>query len=145
MFVWMGVVFVMSSDFGSADHTSRILTPLLRWLMPRLSPDGIEQVHLVARKLAHVAEYAVLALLVFRALRILRDYPVARWSWSLALMALGIAAIYAATDEAHQMFVASRGPSIIDVAIDASGAVLGLTLAFLRSRGGRSAANEAAA
>jgi VanZ family protein len=38
-------------------------------------------------------------------------------------------AIYAATDEFHQRFVRSRGPSVHDVLIDISGAVIGL-LAF---------------
>lgn len=134
MLVWMGVVFCFSTDFGSADHTSRILIPLLRWLDPSITADAIERVHLVVRKAGHVTEYAVLALLILRALRILRPQPVARWSWGLALAALAASAAYGATDEIHQLFVASRGPSIVDVGIDSCGAALGLLLAFVWSR-----------
>ena len=72
-------------------------------------------VHLIVRKGAHMAEYAVLFALYRRALRL----SGARRPGVLALV---LCAAYAATDEMHQGFVAGRGPSAVDVAIDTAGA-----------------------
>jgi VanZ family protein len=67
----------------------------------------------VLRKGAHVTEYAILALLLLRALG--REVPA---------FLLGLA--YAAADELHQHFVRGRHASPVDVAIDAVGLLLGL-------------------
>ena len=73
----------------------------------------------VLRKGAHMTEYAILAVLLVRA------------TGSLAL-AFAFTVLYAASDEVHQLFVRGRHGSPVDVAIDAVGALIGLTL--LRSR-----------
>jgi VanZ family protein len=138
MAAWMALVFVMSTDFASESHTGHILVPLLRFFDPGISPQAIERVHFLVRKAGHVTEYAILALLILRALRVLRATPVAHWSWSLALTALLASAAYGATDEFHQTFVPSRGPAVHDVVIDSCGAAVGLTLAFLWVRWRRS-------
>jgi VanZ family protein len=67
----------------------------------------------VLRKCAHTTEYAILALLLYRAIG--RDLP--------AFM-IGLA--YAVTDEVHQAFVRGRHASPFDVAMDAAGLALGL-------------------
>jgi VanZ family protein len=67
----------------------------------------------ILRKGAHITEYAILALLLLRALG--REAPA---------FLLGLA--YAATDELHQHFVRGRHSSRVDVAIDAVGLALGL-------------------
>src|SRR4051812_40513517 len=69
----------------------------------------------VLRKCAHAAEYAILALLLYRALW--RELPA-------FLIGLG----YAVTDELHQAFVRGRHASPFDVAMDAAGLALGLLL-----------------
>jgi len=91
-------------------------------------------VHAVIRKLAHVTEYAILAVLVARAL----DEP-GRAPDRVAAGTLAICAAYAALDELHQSFVPSRTGSPLDVALDASGAALGIALraAALRFSAGR--------
>jgi VanZ family protein len=132
--VWLLVVFCMSTDFGSADHTSRILVPLLHWLNPTISDAAVERVHFFVRKAGHVTEYAILALLLLRAVRLSRATPVTHWSWPTAGLALLASAAYGATDEFHQLFVPSRGPSVHDVMIDTGGALLGLFLAFAWNR-----------
>src|SRR5690349_16332641 len=66
---WMVLIFIGSSDVLSAEHTSRFLVPFLRWLDPHISYATIAAVHLVVRKLGHFTEYAILAALVWRALR----------------------------------------------------------------------------
>jgi VanZ family protein len=71
------------------------------------------------RKLAHMAEYAILLLL---ARRPLGDRA-----------GLAFAILYAATDEWHQSFVPGRMGAFTDVLIDAAGAALALTLARRRA------------
>jgi VanZ family protein len=122
----MAVIFFLSTDAGSAGHTSRILEPLIRWLKADISQQTVNAIHLYVRKSAHVSEYALLSILLFRALWALnrRGKP----SFRYALVALLFAAAYAASDEYHQSFIPSREPSLSDVLIDTSGAFAGLCL-----------------
>ena len=69
----------------------------------------------VLRKCAHVTEYAILAVLLYRALG--RELPA---------FLIGLA--YAVTDEVHQEFVRGRHASPFDVSMDAAGLALGLLL-----------------
>ncbi len=122
------MIFAASSDAGSSQHTSRVLVPLVRWLFPRLSDDAVHAVVFTIRKGAHLSEYAVLAALLWRALRSVRQPDTVAWSWPQAGLALGLAALYAATDEFHQTFVPSRQGSVWDVLLDTGGACLGLMI-----------------
>jgi VanZ family protein len=87
--------------------------------VPSLS-SGLGEWDYVLRKCAHMTEYAVLAALLYRAFD--RELP--------AFLA---AVAFAATDELHQHFVRARHASVVDVAIDAVGATIGL-LAWARLR-----------
>ena len=127
----MGVIFVLSSSLGGADHTSRFLGPLLRWLMPHAAPETLAQAHFLIRKAGHLTEYAVLALLALRAVRRSMQPTVSGWSWKAAGLALLISATYAATDEFHQSLVPNRTASPGDVLIDSSGAFVALMMAAL--------------
>lgn len=74
------------------------------------------------RKLGHFAEYALLAALLWRALRPrLGSIPAVRAAFVLAVA-------YAVTDEIHQSFVDGRIASPFDVLIDAAGAATALAL-----------------
>jgi VanZ family protein len=136
--LWMGFIFVGSTDVLSSRNTSRVLVPLLRWLNPGIRPHTIYRVQLAVRKAGHVAEYAVLAVLVLRAITPPDALGQRTWSWKLAAAALALAVLYATTDEFHQTFVSSRTGSARDVAFDTAGACLGLgcsyALALLRRR-----------
>lgn len=121
--LWAVVISVLSSDSFSGEHTASLLRPVFEVLLPGAAPATIEAAHAVTRKLAHVTEYAVLAVLVFRAL----ERP-GRTATTVALAALAFCALYASFDELHQSFVPSRGPSPVDVALDTFGAALGLAV-----------------
>ena len=109
----------------SAEHTSRIIGRFLHWLYPTISPFTVLRVQFFMRKLAHVSEYAVLAVLLYRAFvhTVLRG----RRALSAGLVLL-LCAGYAATDEFHQAFVPSRTASLRDVMIDICGATLAVIL-----------------
>ena len=64
----------------------------------------------IAKKIAHVTEYAILFLLILRA---------TKKNWILSIL-LTIA--YAVTDEFHQSFIPGRTPAIYDIGLDTSGA-----------------------
>ena len=121
---WMLVIFVASTDLGSAEHTSRFLIPFLRWIHPAMSSHTIAIVQLLVRKTAHLSEYAVLAILLLRALRGRTRNAFARQ----AAIVLLVAGLYAATDEYHQAWTPSRTASPRDVLIDCCGATLGLAI-----------------
>ena len=120
---WMGLIFVASTDLMSGEHTSRFIGPFLRWLNADISPAAIEAVQLLVRKAAHVTEYAILAVLLFRALVGGGNRRTAH-----AWLVIFLAGAYAAFDEYHQSFVASRTGSPRDVAIDVCGALVGVML-----------------
>lgn len=94
--LWAAVIFVLSSipDLGT----------------------GLGTWDAVLRKLAHIAEYAILGGLILRAAR-------------NAPAAVLLASAYATTDEVHQAFVTGRHGSPLDWLIDTAAAVLGVALA----------------
>jgi VanZ family protein len=103
--VWMGVIFGFSS-----------------WPSP--PSIGTSLVDFIVKKSAHFTEFGILALLLLYAMR-------GSWrniSRRQQLAALALAAIYAASDELHQMFTGGRSPSARDVAIDIAGAITFLLL-----------------
>ena len=123
--IWMAVIYTASADSKSVQH-SRIIAPLLRWLFPGISEETIGLDVLILRKCAHVTEYAVLALLLWRALRKPRRLDARPWSWPLAGGCVLLVAAYASTDEIHQIFVPGRQAAVHDVVIDTIGGSLGL-------------------
>jgi VanZ family protein len=123
----MALIYTASGDLLSSEHTSRFVTPFLRWLNPDISGATISQIHVLLRKGAHLTEYAILAVLLWRGFRWGR-VGVRQSLWPQAASALALAIAFAATDEWHQSFIASRGPSPVDVLIDSCGAALGLAL-----------------
>jgi VanZ family protein len=128
---WMMVIFSASSDTRSMQHSSRIFGPIIHWLFPRMDEPGVERLIFALRKCAHVTEYAILAVLVWIALPRAKGSQQPRWDWRVARLALVISALYAATDELHQLFVPTRQGSVWDVLLDTCGAALGLFMIWL--------------
>jgi VanZ family protein len=119
--LWMSVIFLMSTAAFSSQNTSLIIEPILRFLAPSLSSHKVEIIHDLIRKAGHVTEYFVLGILLFRAFR---DNSTEKRMWRWALFSVLLAALYAAGDEFHQSFVSTRTPSLSDVGIDATAAIL---------------------
>ena len=95
MIAWAAVIFALSS-------------------IPHLG-TGLGTWDTVLRKGAHVTEYAILGLLLLRAVG--RELPA---------FLIGVA--YAITDVVHQHFVQGRHAAPVDVAIDSAGILLGIVL-----------------
>ena len=88
--------------------------------------SGLGLLDAILRKVAHFGEFALLTLLWWR---VFVSRMTARRA---ALAAFLVSALYAASDEFHQEFVAGRDVSPVDWAIDCAGA----GLAALRVRTG---------
>jgi VanZ family protein len=134
---WIGLIFLASGDLMSAEHTSRFLIPFLRWLNPDISVGTLTEIHFCVRKAAHITEYAILALLVSRA--VFRETNLKRARSTLFVAAWIACTVVASCDEFRQSFVESRGASPWDVMIDSAGAIFGLLIyaRFHRQKGGR--------
>ena len=107
--LWAALIFALSS-------------------VPALS-TGLGTWDTILRKGAHLTEYAILGILLMRAL-----------GSELPAFLVGFA--YAITDEIHQHFVRGRHASPFDVAFDATGLALGLLLYLAATR--RSAQSRSA-
>jgi VanZ family protein len=133
--LWIAFICYASTAALSAPQTSRIIGPLLRWLFPEITDAQLLAAHMTVRKLAHLTEYAVLALLASRAfLTSSREFLRRRWF----VASLALAACLALLDELNQSFTPLRGGSIWDSLLDLTGASLALAaVALLRLRTAR--------
>ena len=104
VFLWCGLIFFFSS------------LPQLP-LAPKTWQDFL------IKKTAHMVEFGVLYLLVFRAFR----FSSSRKNFWLSLL---FTCFYALSDEYHQRFVPGRHPSLRDVGFDTLGALLASRLPF---------------
>jgi VanZ family protein len=115
---WACVIFTLSTDSFSSEHTANILSPVVRWLFPHLTEDQFNFIHHIIRKSAHFTEYFIFCILIYRGIR--GDRKGWRWTWGIA--ALSVAAGYSIMDEIHQAFVVSRTASPYDSLLDSIGA-----------------------
>ena len=120
LFLWIGVIFFLSSTQGAMQNTSRFIRPLLEWIFPAASPETLTIYHGYIRKFAHFAEYAVLAFFASRAfwhssLEFLRK------NWAVCAMILVL--LIASIDEFNQSFNAQRTGAIYDVLLDCFGGI----------------------
>lgn len=128
------MIFCFSSQNGeqSKKTSDRVTKTVVHWQepnydrLPVVKQQAIwKRVGLTIRKLAHFSEFALLGALLFVYLFL---SPRERKTGMTALIAFGATALYAVSDEMHQMLVEDRGPSPIDVGIDCLGAMLAIVL-----------------
>ncbi len=94
----------------------------------------VHNIHELLRKCAHLTVYAVLALLLWRAVRQPVKNSPRPWVWPEAGLALALVFLYAVTDEFHQIFVPTRTAMVSDVFIDTAGGAAALLLLWAFGR-----------
>lgn len=134
--VWMCVIFAFSaqtkeeSSGVSESFTYRMVSSTSFFFHLDMSDERVREIagaiEGLVRKAAHMTEYGILSVLLF----------VWMGQWEIASLrrgatAFGAAAVYAASDEIHQLFVAGRSGRFSDVCIDSAGAFLGLIVFVL--------------
>lgn len=107
--IWMTVIFTLSSIPGR-----------------KIPEVGIPHLD----KLAHFVEYSILGFLVMRAFL---NSGTGLDRSILAVLAISIAVLFAATDEWHQGFIPGRFTDIIDLTFDSIGSIAGVFI-YKRSR-----------
>lgn len=115
----------MTSSQLSYKVSAKLVTTADKLLNKELSEQQIEhyakRIHYYVRKLGHVTEYFVLAVSIAFPL-----YVYGVRGFALMIVAGLFCVGFACFDEFHQSFVAGRGPSKRDVAIDSIGIFFGI-------------------
>lgn len=137
---WMTVIFCFSAQpaeessqlsgsvaYQVVDTTDKMFG--MEWSMQQIF-FYTQKLDFPIRKAAHMTEYAILALLSF-----LFYGTMGKQGKMCYLLSVVTAAVYASTDEIHQLFVPGRSGQVRDVCIDTTGAVIGLLLlCFIRKK-----------
>lgn len=128
--LWMGVIFVFSADNGDESNKKSdgvILSVLKVFYGNELSENEketlIKNFVVPVRKLAHFGVYFVLGILV---LSFVMEYM--KLDYKAMLISIGMAFLYACSDEIHQLFVVGRSGRLLDVFIDTIGATIGVAI-----------------
>ena len=136
---WMVFIFVFSSADGDASQgmsdgfiasLAALFNPDFDQLDQAAKLAYIENWSFPVRKLAHFSEYAILAGLISNLLwQVWRLRG--RDAFKIVLFACAwiLSAVFAMTDEFHQLFVDGRSGQWFDVGVDSCGALLGAALA----------------
>lgn len=106
--LWAGIIFWLSS-------------------LPDLKSELKED--FILRKIAHIAEFAILTFLLFRAL--------SREQISLikaVIFSFIFSLLYAISDEYHQTFIEGREGALKDVGIDSIGILITSIVCYIRNR-----------
>jgi len=107
---WLIVIF-MGSSIGTLPSIDRsTLDQLMHWL-------------------GHLSEYAILALLLLRALKNGQAL-----GWREVVLTLIVAAGYGLSDEWHQTLVKGRSGDLWTVGLDMAGALIGVAIGLWRQR-----------
>ncbi len=128
--LWMGVIYNLSAQPAvQSAALSRGVTEVVLDAVEKVAPStsmSAESLNHFIRKEAHFFAYLILGLLVSHAFSRngLHGIENARHTLIICLL-------YAVSDEAHQMLVPGRGPSLVDVSIDGLGALAGLMVCYL--------------
>ncbi len=124
-------IFILSSASFNSSETLQVLRRILGLFHLSLAPATIDLLNGVIRKLAHLTEYAIFSVLVYRCFGAAQ---LPGWHPRPALWALIIAGVYSLTDEFHQSFVPGRTAAWTDCGIDTAGAALGIFALYFRER-----------
>ena len=128
---WAAEIFYLSTPTFSGSFSQSLLTQFLDSLHLSVSPDILDLLDSMLRKFAHLTEYAIFGLLLYGSVGGQDGY---RWRPRLAYWCVMVASAYSLTDELHQVFSPGRHLSLIDRAIDASGAAIAMLLVYGSSR-----------
>ena len=133
--IWMLVIFSFSAQAGeeSADLSggiSHLFMSIVNQVF-HLGWDEAQVLDMTAvwdypiRKLAHMTEFGILAVLIFFALKYYVQIKTMKQRYFAAWLG---AVCYAATDEFHQLFIEGRSGNLFDVCVDATGAAIAMCL-----------------
>lgn len=136
----MGLIFSFSSQpaVKSAEVSGFFADKVLRILEKLFKQTASQDVETVfsaldhyVRKFGHFSEYFILGLLT---VNLFCAFFKEKSRSSRLLMSISFCALYAASDEVHQIFVPGRGPGVGDVLLDSVSAAAAIILVLLIRR-----------
>lgn len=131
--IWMVVIFSFSAreadesaamSYSVGKEIGRLVIPEFRSWSEDKQEQFAEKIDFPVRKCAHASEYAVLGVLILGTAYSFSEDQKKK----TVLLSWGLATLYAATDEFHQLFVPGRSCQFRDVCIDSAGALTGVLL-----------------
>ena len=120
--LWMVGIFMLSHQSASiSSGQSGVFVEQLRHIAPSVDQQLLT---FLVRKGAHIFAYFVLGILTFNALwRV--DLSKFKFNYPLGLSII-VCALYATSDEFHQLFISGRSGEIRDIIIDSCAATVGV-------------------
>lgn len=120
--LWMVVIFMLSHQPASVSSgQSGVFVEQLHYIAPSIDQQLLT---FLVRKGAHIFAYFVLGILTFNALwRV--DLSKLKFNYPVGLSII-VCALYATSDEFHQLFISGRSGEIRDIIIDSCAATVGV-------------------
>lgn len=120
--LWMVVIFMLSQQPASiSSGQSGVFVEQLHYIAPSIDQQLLT---FLVRKGAHIFAYFVLGILTFNALwRV--DLSKLKFNYPVGLSII-VCALYAVSDEFHQLFVSGRSGELRDIMIDSCAAIVGV-------------------
>ena len=135
LLIWITIIFLFSAK--PADESTEMSTSVGRFICSVVisdysswsideQEDMAAKIDFPVRKCAHASEYALLGfLLLFTA-----DSYIFTEAWK-GRIAIICGALYAVSDEVHQLFVPGRSCQVTDMLIDSAGVCAGVLFGYL--------------
>ena len=129
----MALIFFFSSQTAevsseTSSGITKIVANIISGFITRLTPDGVyKAIHTLIRKTAHFTLFFVLGLSVANTASVVFSLK----SGKLLASSVAFCALYAISDELHQIAVPGRGPMVGDVLIDTLGSLCAVAIYIL--------------
>lgn len=120
--LWMVVIFMLSHQPASVSSgQSGVFVEQLHYIAPSIDQQLLT---FLVRKGAHIFAYFVLGILMVNALR---QVNLSKFKFNRpAVLSIIVCALYAVSDEFHQLFVSGRSGELRDIIIDSCAAMAGI-------------------
>jgi VanZ family protein len=128
---WAALMFYLSTQTFTPLFSQALLALTLHFLHLRVSAGTFGFLHALLRKLAHLTEYAIFALLLYG---VPGERSQLLWRPRWAVICILVAAAYSLTDEYHQLHIPGRHASLLDCALDTFGASLAMLVPYTRKQ-----------
>lgn len=133
--IWMCVVFWFSSQVGdtSKSQSGNTIRRIITFFNKNITTENLEMIvealQPFVRKLAHFSIYTLGGMLIYN---LINKYNLNKKVKIIYTIIIG--ALYAASDEIHQLFVPYRSGQITDVLIDTCGVITGIIICIVLSK-----------
>ena len=128
---WAALIFYLLTQTLNSNFSRALRAWTLQLVHLRVSSGTLDLLHAFPRRLAHLTEYAIFALLLY-------GFPGEKsrglWRPRPAVFCIVVAAAYSLTDEFHQLCVLGRHASLLDCGLNTIGAALAVLVLYTQEQ-----------